>query len=77
MKEGTSYLKIIPSSGILYPAAEFIRNKVMKYDLEYGNIYKVIVIDCTRVNNIDFTGGKVSYVKFHSLLIVFVAFLIF
>lgn len=54
-----SYLKLTPASGITYAAAEYVRNKVMTYDMEYGKLYKVIVIDFGRVSRIDYTSSKV------------------
>lgn len=68
IKEGMSYLKLTPSSGITYAAAEYVRNKILKYDIEYGNGYKVIVIDFSRVSSIDYTAGKVRLLLF---LIIF------
>lgn len=55
-----SYLKLTPSTGLTYSAAEYVRNKVLRYDVEYGNSYKVIVIDFGRVSRVDFTSAKVT-----------------
>lgn len=53
-----SYIKITPSTSLHFPSAEYIRERIMKYDIEYGNESRVIVIDCSRVNKTDFTAAK-------------------
>ncbi|XP_044252765.1 sodium-independent sulfate anion transporter-like [Tribolium madens] len=54
----TNYVKITPTSAILFPSVEYIREKIMQ-NSEIQNVkYTFLVFDCQRVNKLDFTAAK-------------------
>jgi len=52
------YIKVTPTSAILFPSAEYVREKIMQSNENYGDFYKFVVVDCQRINKIDFTAAK-------------------
>ncbi|XP_071051902.1 sodium-independent sulfate anion transporter-like [Onthophagus taurus] len=58
--EGNEYLKIVPSSSIYYPSAEYIRNRIIKSGvlIEKNKGGKVVIIDCSRISKTDYTTAK-------------------
>lgn len=58
-----SYIKISPASSLLFPSGEYIRNKIMKYDIQFAKEEKTVVIDCSKVSKTDFTAAKVRILK--------------
>lgn len=62
--KGTPYLKITPTSSILFSSAEFFRDQVLKSAIK-ANI-QTITIDFNRISTMDFTSTKVN--KFLSIL---------
>lgn len=57
--EGIEYTRITPTSAILYPSAEYIREMIMRTNIEDGKNHSVFVIDCSKMNRADFTAAKV------------------
>ncbi|XP_049820326.1 sodium-independent sulfate anion transporter-like isoform X2 [Aethina tumida] len=52
------YLKITPTSSIFFPSAQYIRENIIKNNVEIGSNINMVVIDCHRINRLDFTAGK-------------------
>ena len=46
-----------PTAAILFPSAEFVREKIMKS--KETQVFTVVVFDCQRINRMDFTAAKV------------------
>jgi anti-anti-sigma regulatory factor len=49
---------VTPTSAILFPSAEYVRERVMQSKDTQGVSCKVVVFDCQRINQIDFTAAK-------------------
>jgi MFS superfamily sulfate permease-like transporter len=60
---GASYIKVTPTSAILFPSAEYVRERVMQSKDTQGVSCKVVVFDCQRINQIDFTAAKVGEIS--------------
>lgn len=57
---GTSqeYLYIAPDQGIVFPSVSYVRNLINKAGIRQAGPSIPVVIDCSRVNNTDFTAAK-------------------
>ncbi|KAJ8967616.1 hypothetical protein NQ314_002734 [Rhamnusium bicolor] len=58
------YVKVTPTSSILFSSAEYVRDKILRHNLELGKHCETIVIDCHRINKMDFTSGMVKSTHF-------------
>ncbi|XP_066250806.1 sodium-independent sulfate anion transporter-like isoform X1 [Euwallacea similis] len=54
----TSYLRIIFTSSLFFSSAEYSREKILKDTLNSAQDTQLILLDCTRMFNMDFTAGK-------------------
>ncbi|CAH0563574.1 unnamed protein product [Brassicogethes aeneus] len=52
------YLKVTPTSSIFFPSAQYLRENILKTNIEEGTNTNIIVLDCHRITRLDFTGGK-------------------
>ncbi|XP_063916375.1 sodium-independent sulfate anion transporter-like isoform X2 [Zophobas morio] len=55
-ENGANYVKVTPTAAILFPSAEFVREKIMKS--KETQVFTVVVFDCQRINRMDFTAAK-------------------
>ncbi|KAJ8959234.1 hypothetical protein NQ318_022497 [Aromia moschata] len=53
------YIKITPTSSVLFPAAEHVREKILSQIHELGESCQIVVINFHRVNKMDFTAAMV------------------
>jgi len=52
------YLLISPDQGIIFPSVSFIRTLISKAGIKQGRSNLPVVIDCTHINQTDFTAAK-------------------
>ncbi|CAG9767314.1 unnamed protein product [Ceutorhynchus assimilis] len=52
------YLSITLSTSVFFSSAEYVREKVFQYSLDSGQNIQMVLIDCSRMLNIDFTAEK-------------------
>ncbi|KAF2904133.1 hypothetical protein ILUMI_02044 [Ignelater luminosus] len=58
-ENGMEYVKITPSSSVLFPSAEYVRELIMKSNIEMGRSSNMVVLDCSKISRADFTSAKV------------------
>ncbi|KAJ8978074.1 hypothetical protein NQ317_000632, partial [Molorchus minor] len=51
------YIKVMPTSSILFPSAEHVREKILSHNIETGDNCNIVIIDCHRVTKLDFTSA--------------------
>lgn len=55
-----AFVRVTPTSAILFPSAEFVRERIMQSSEQNKDIfYQIVLVDCHRINKIDFTAAKV------------------
>lgn len=68
---GPEYILAMPTQGLLFPAADFVRTKIQtsleEYDENERTSKLPVVIDCRNIQKLDYTAAVVKY--FWSLLI--------
>eukprot|EP00092_Neocalanus_flemingeri_P010828 GFUD01011660.1.p1 GENE.GFUD01011660.1~~GFUD01011660.1.p1 ORF type:complete len:675 (+),score=113.89 GFUD01011660.1:76-2100(+) len=52
------YLLISPDQGIIFPSVSFIRSLISKAGVSQGNSELPVVIDCSHINQTDFTAAE-------------------
>ncbi|KAJ8915023.1 hypothetical protein NQ315_015998 [Exocentrus adspersus] len=52
------YIKVTPTTSILFSSAEYVREKIIFHNVEMGENCTTVVIDCHRIINMDFTSVK-------------------
>lgn len=77
MEDGLEYIKVTPTSPILYPSAEYIREKVMQSNVDLGKNPKVFVFDCRKMNRADFTAAKVKPCNICIVWFFYVCFVVY
>jgi hypothetical protein len=59
--ESQDVLLVTPEQGLVFPAAEYIRDKVFSHSVTAENSV-IVVVEGTNVHNVDSTVAKVSIV---------------
>merc|ERR1711874_193952 len=52
------FVRVTPDQGVVFPAASYIRNLANKAGLKQGQSVLPVVVDCSHINQTDFTAGK-------------------
>lgn len=52
-------MKFTPTASILFPSAEFVREKMLGECAKIGSMQQNIVIDCDRIQAMDYTAAQV------------------
>uniref|UniRef100_A0AAR5Q2C7 STAS domain-containing protein n=1 Tax=Dendroctonus ponderosae TaxID=77166 RepID=A0AAR5Q2C7_DENPD len=55
---GQSYLRVTFTSSVFFSSAEHSREKILNYCLDEGRNIHIILLDCNRIFELDFTAGK-------------------
>jgi len=55
---GTKYIMVSPDQAIIFPSATYIRSLISKAGEKQGGSQLPVVIDCSHINNTDFTAAK-------------------
>ncbi|XP_023344261.1 sodium-independent sulfate anion transporter [Eurytemora carolleeae] len=58
------YLYICPDQGIIFPSVTYVRNLINKAALKQAGPEIPVVIDCSKINNVDFTAAE----GFHAMI---------
>jgi len=54
----TKCIMVVPDQAIIFPSATYIRSLISKVGEKQGGSQLPVVIDCTHINNTDFTAAK-------------------
>ncbi|KAH1023681.1 hypothetical protein HUJ05_003292 [Dendroctonus ponderosae] len=55
---GQSYLRVTFTSSVFFSSAEHSREKILNYCLDEGRNIHIILLDCNRIFELDYTAGK-------------------